>query len=544
MAPSLRSSSDQVLVARPPAESDRRALADLVGRCARHPDADALAAGVADDQHAVTVVDDHADLDRQAVRKRRAVGDQLKTLRAQEHVGGRARKASAGIAVRLDGPEAVELDARRAGVHATGEEVAVADELPHATGARPVIDLERRRRLLERAVAEDRDAVGHGHRLGLVVGHVHHRDADLAVDALELDLHLLAQVLVQGPEGLVEQKHIRVEDEATGERDTLLLTAGQLARVLIGEGPQADEVEDLAHALGLSRARKPAHAQRESDVALDRHVGEQRVALEDDADVALVRLAERQILAAELDDAVGRFLEAGDHHERRRLPGAARAEEREKLALRDVEADAVDGVDAAVVGFHETVELEIRQRQALTRGTMSASTTTQPAPVGLTTIGFTSSSARLSRSAHAKSPIASSARASAPTSPGGRPRKPPSRVATFVSAIIASASPARRGKGRSATSSSASISTPPAPNARTRPKSGSRFAPAKTSRTPCAISWMRNPATSSRRARSSTRRESRSHAARKSLSSRSPTATRPTSDRCGIASDTTFSATG
>src|SRR5262249_47040134 len=391
---------------------------------------------------------------------------------------------------------------------------------------------------------EDRDAVGHGHRLGLVVRHVHHGDADLAVNALELDLHLLAQVLVQGPEGLVEQKHIRVEDEATGERDTLLLTAGQLARVFVGEGPQADEVEDRAHALGLPRARKPAHAQRESDVALDRHVGEQRVALEDDADVALVRLAARQILAAELDDATGRLLEAGDHHERRRLPGAARAEEREELALRDVEADAVDGVDAAVVGLHETLELEICQRQALARGTMSASTTTHPAPVGFTTIGFTSSSARLSRSAHAKSPIASSARASAPTSPGGRPRKPPSRLATFVSAIIASASPARRGKGRSATSSSASISTPPAPNAKTRPKSGSRFTPAKTSRIPCAISWMRNPPTSLRWPRSSTRRASRSHAARRPLSSRRPTATRPTSDRCGIASDPPSSTTG
>src|SRR5215468_4149657 len=102
MAPSLRSTSDQMLVARPP-----------------------------------------ADLDRQTVRQRRAVRDQLKTLRAQEHVGGRAREAPAGVAVRLDGPEAVELDARRAGVHATGEEVAVADELAHETGARSVIDLER-----------------------------------------------------------------------------------------------------------------------------------------------------------------------------------------------------------------------------------------------------------------------------------------------------------------------------------------------------------------------------------------------------------------
>src|SRR5262245_1966010 len=533
-----------MLVARPPAEADRRALADLVGRRARHPDAHVLAAGVADDEHAVAVVDDHADPDGQVVRKRRTGGDQLKTLGAQEHVDGRTREAPAGLGVRLDGAEPVELHVRRPGVDATAEEIAVADELAHEAGARAVVDLERRGRLLERAVAEDRDAVRHRHRLGLIVCHVDHRNADLAVDALELDLHLLAQVLVEGAERLIEQEHVRVEDEAAREGNALLLAAGQLARMLVGEGPQADQVKDLAHALGLARARKPAHAQWKGHVALDRHVGEQRVVLEDDTDVALVRLAARQILAAELDDAAGRLLEAGDHHERRRLSGAARAEQGEELALRDVETDPVDGVDAAVVGLHEIFELEICQRQALARGTMSASTTTHPAPACLTTIGFTSSSPRLSCSAHAKSPIASSARASAPTSPGVRPRNPPRRVATRVSAIIASASPARRGSGRSATSSSASIRTPPAPNAKTRPKSGSRFTPAKTSRIPCAISWMRNPPTSFRRPRSSTRRESRSHEARRSLSSRRPTATRPTSDRCGIASDTTFSTTG
>src|SRR5262245_34745827 len=111
--------------------------------------------------------------------------------------------------------------------------------------------------------------------------------------------------------------------------------------MLLRELPQPDQVQDLAHTLGLPRAGEAAHAQGKGDVALDRHVGEQRVVLEDDADVALVRLAARQVLAAELYDAAGRLLESGDHHERRRLPRAARAEQGEELALRDVEADPV-----------------------------------------------------------------------------------------------------------------------------------------------------------------------------------------------------------
>src|SRR5438552_10789544 len=114
-----------MLVAHVPADGDGRALADRVGLRARYSDAHVATSGVADDEYAVAVVDDHANLDRQAVRKRRAVADQLKTLGAQEHVGRRAREAPASGRIRLNGPEAVELHAPRRGrVDATGAEVA------------------------------------------------------------------------------------------------------------------------------------------------------------------------------------------------------------------------------------------------------------------------------------------------------------------------------------------------------------------------------------------------------------------------------------
>ena len=46
------------------------------------------------------------------------------------------------------------------------------------------------------------------------------------MDTLDLDLHLLAQVLVERAEGLVEQQHIGIEHEAARERHPLLLAAG------------------------------------------------------------------------------------------------------------------------------------------------------------------------------------------------------------------------------------------------------------------------------------------------------------------------------
>ena len=67
-------------------------------------------------------------------------------------------------------------------------------------------------------------------------------DADLALDALQLDLHLLAQLEVEGAERLVEQEHARVVDERARQRDPLLLPAGQLVRLAPLEAGQLDKI--------------------------------------------------------------------------------------------------------------------------------------------------------------------------------------------------------------------------------------------------------------------------------------------------------------
>ena len=54
---------------------------------------------------------------------------------------------------------------------------------------------------------------------------VHERDPDLALDVLELELHLFAELEVEGAERLVEQKDARMVDERPRQRDPLLLAA-------------------------------------------------------------------------------------------------------------------------------------------------------------------------------------------------------------------------------------------------------------------------------------------------------------------------------
>ncbi len=83
---------------------------------------------------------------------------------ARSHFAGQVPgEADAAIRTRLPGQD---VDARRA------------DELRHVDGRRLLVDLARRAELQHHAAEHDRDPVGHGHGLGLVVGDVDRGDAD------------------------------------------------------------------------------------------------------------------------------------------------------------------------------------------------------------------------------------------------------------------------------------------------------------------------------------------------------------------------------
>ena len=89
-----------------------------------------------------------------------------------------------------------------------------------------------------------------------------------------------------------------------------------------------------------------APPQAVGDVLLDVEVREERVALEDRVDRALVRRRLRDVDPVDEDLAVGRLLEPGQHAQRRGLAAARGPEQREELARLDLEVDAVDGGDA------------------------------------------------------------------------------------------------------------------------------------------------------------------------------------------------------
>ena len=146
--------------------------------------------------------------------------------------------------------------------------------------------------------------------------------------------------------------------QRAGERDALLLAAGELRRVFLRLVGEADQRQELGDARGDLLAGPPDGDEAVGDVVADLQVGKERVGLEDDAEIAL---ADRQAgdVPPGLADRPGRLhVEAGDGAQQRRLSAARRTEERDELAALDVEVDVFErGERAEALG--EAADLQI-----------------------------------------------------------------------------------------------------------------------------------------------------------------------------------------
>src|SRR5205823_6678074 len=104
-----------------------------------------------------------------------------------------------------------------------------ADEVDHKGVSWPLIDVARGAVLLETAAIHNRDPVGHGEGLLLIVGDIDGRQAELPLELAQLHLHLGPELPIEGRERLVEQQQGRLDHDRAGQRNPLLLTTGELA---------------------------------------------------------------------------------------------------------------------------------------------------------------------------------------------------------------------------------------------------------------------------------------------------------------------------
>ena len=110
---------------------------------------------------------------------------------------------------------------------------------------------------------------------------------------------------------------------------------------------EPNQCQRVAHPLVAFGLVDAAHLEAEADVLRHAHVRKQRVALEHDAEAALVRLGVRDVAAVERDAPARGLDEARDHLQRGGLAAAGRTEQRNELAFLDREIHIGDGLQVA-----------------------------------------------------------------------------------------------------------------------------------------------------------------------------------------------------
>ena len=210
------------------------------------------------------------------------------------------------------------------------------------------IDLCRTADLQDNPVAHDRNTVRHCHGLFLVMCDIHKGDPELLLKALQLYLHLLAQLQVQSAQRLIQEQDTRVVDQRTGDGHALFLPAGECVRPALFVPGHLYQSEHFLNLLPNLIFRHFADGRTVCDVVIDTHMREKRVVLKNGVYIALIGLFFFDALALHLDDPVARVFKTGNHSKRSSLSASGRSQQSKKLSLPDLQVHIFDDMIAAI----------------------------------------------------------------------------------------------------------------------------------------------------------------------------------------------------
>src|SRR5262245_19080100 len=154
-----------------------------------------------------------------------------------------------------------------------------------------------------------------------------------------------------------------IVDERPGDRDALLLSAGEVPGIRIDAMLQAHPLEHLKGAATLLSRRHTEHFQDEGDVFKHGTRRDQFEVLEDEPDAAAVLLDVaagelREVVAVDQQLALRRTLLHEKKTKERRFAGPARSGEKHELAFIDCEGKILQRVQTATVEFREMLRLD------------------------------------------------------------------------------------------------------------------------------------------------------------------------------------------
>ena len=308
-------------------------------------------------QHPLEALDVHDDLvvvalegdggDR-AVEHTLVGGDDIHVLGADDHVHGLVLgkapvQALKGVAREAD---------LAVGQHEAVHDVGLTDEVGHEGVDGLVVDVHGRADLLDVAARHDHHHVGHGESLLLVVGDVDEGDARGSLDLLQLALHILAELEVQGSQRLVQEQNAGMVDQGAGDGHTLLLTAREGGDAATLKALEVDHSQHLLHLLPDLLLGSLLEAQTEGYVLVNVQMGKQRVLLKNRVDETAVGRDVRNFLPIEKHlSAIGRF-KAADDPEGGGLTAPGWSKQSYELFVMDIQADIVEnGLAVKCLGY-------------------------------------------------------------------------------------------------------------------------------------------------------------------------------------------------
>ncbi len=203
-------------------------------------------------------------------------------------------------------------------------------------------------------------AVAQEQRLVDRMGDVDHRLAGLLPDAHQLGLQDHPVLRVERRERLVHQQHAGIGDEGARDRAALAHAAGQLVRIMVAELGKPDELQGRRHPRGGYRPRHTARHQPEADVLRDAHPWKEPAVLKHHG------VGDRPAGGIDARDPAGGVIEAGQDAQQGRLAAAARADDADELARRDLQVDVLERDHAA-----GAAAVDLAQRRDLDRRTLA-----------------------------------------------------------------------------------------------------------------------------------------------------------------------------
>ena len=107
----------------------------------------------------------------------------------------------------------------------TGKEISLADEVGNEVGFWVIVEIVDGAELFDFTFIHQGDPIGHDECFLLIVGDKNEGDAEFCLQIFQFDLHVLAELGIEGRERFVEEEDLGAADEGAGESYALALPA-------------------------------------------------------------------------------------------------------------------------------------------------------------------------------------------------------------------------------------------------------------------------------------------------------------------------------